>query len=165
MEAITHNLIGIVIQIICFSIFSFPINLILTIILGIGSHFFSDLFVNLTYHTPEPNPNDKFWVIWHIIIAITSGFSIIIFFIPFFIGMISANLVDIIDWIILRGYRKLKSQKVSAEGKKNFYIHDSITKIRDKFLMWLPDWRYKKSAIISEIILIIALLFLIFYLY
>jgi hypothetical protein len=163
MQAITHNLAGILIQIFCFSFLIFPFNVIFTIILGIVWHFLLDLFVNITYHTPEPQFHDKFWVTWHIIIFLSTVVTTVYFFIPFFLGMLSANLVDIIDWIILRGYRKIKSNKNSRENKKYYYLHDFLKVVRDKLMYWMPDWKYRKLAIIPEIILIIVLIILIFW--
>ena len=158
MEAVTHNLAGILIQLVCFTIFRFPFNLILTIIFAIGSHFILDLFANITYHTPEPHFHDKFWLIWHIFILILTVGSIVVFFIPFYIGMLAANLVDLIDWVILRSYYHIESSNNSEKPKKNFYIHNYLDGIRKRFLDWLPDWKRKKVAIISEVI-IISLLF------
>ena len=101
MIIITHLLAGILIQVLCFNIFYFPLNFLFTILLAFLSHFILDAFVDITYHTPDPQKGDKFWLSWRIIDYVGTIITSI-FFIPYILGMILANLVDIVDWIILR---------------------------------------------------------------
>ncbi|TXT61549.1 MAG: membrane protein of unknown function [Promethearchaeota archaeon] len=164
MEAGTHALVGVLIQILCFRFFIFPLNIIFTIILGFISHFIVDGLAKITYHTPEPRMEDKFWVIWHIVIFGFSIFTIIWFLIPYWLGELSANLVDIWDWLILRNYENWKKKRdPDFKFKHNYYIHHYIDKFREKLFCWLPNWNYEKKGIIPEILIIFLLLtFIIF---
>ncbi|UCC20615.1 MAG: hypothetical protein JSV62_04825 [Promethearchaeota archaeon] len=155
MESITHNLAAVLIQILCFNIFFYPLNIIFTIIFAFLSHFLSDAFSKLTYHTPEAMKNDKFWITWHIIIYTASIVTFIIFFLPFWLGMLFVNLPDIIDWFILRPIKnKKKRESPDAIIKKNYSMHQISDWIRIKILFWLPDLTYKKYGVITELIMI-----------
>ena len=157
METITHNLAGIIIQILCFRFLIFPWNLIFTIFFAFISHIFIDTFSVLTYHTPEAQKGDKFWVIWHYIIYGVSLISIIIFIIPYWLSMIFANIIDIWDWLILRPFQKRK-RKSNPEFKwgDKYYLHQIVDWVRAKLFFWLPVRQDKKSGIIIEIFIIIT---------
>ncbi|MGQ4874883.1 MAG: hypothetical protein ACP6IY_12525 [Promethearchaeia archaeon] len=172
MEAITHILTGIIIQILCFIYFVFPINWFMTAILAFFSHFLIDTLAKITYHTPEPHKEDKFWVIWHIItialifIVIAIFFFINVLLIAFFLyGAFFANLVDIWDWMILRPKHN-KFKKENPNGKfwgEKLYIHPIIDWIREKPFFFLPNWNEKKKGVIFEILTLTILSLLIFY--
>ncbi|MHA2005820.1 MAG: hypothetical protein ACXABO_07700 [Promethearchaeota archaeon] len=157
MEMITHNLIAVIIQILCFKFLFFPLNIILTIIFAFLSHIISDSIAIITYHTPEVQKGDTFWITWHIIIYLLSIFSIIIF-IPFWLALVFANVMDIWDWFILRPIQniKKKTHTDSIWGDK-YYFHPIIDKFRDKFFYWLPKWNYEKGGVLIEICVIIML--------
>ena len=57
------------------------------------SHLIVDTFSVITYHTPEAQKGDKFWLIWHYFIYAISLFSIVIFFIPYWLSMLFANIM------------------------------------------------------------------------
>ena len=165
MELITHILTGILIQVLCFKYLIFPFNFLLTMLLAFLSHFVIDTLAKLTYHTPVALKDDKFWVIWHVITYMLSAsvmIAALIFYIPYYLGGIFANLVDIWDWGLLRPIQN-KKKKVNPETKwgEGFFIHPIIDWIRDKPFFWLPNWNYKKKAIVVEIITITVLLILI----
>ncbi|MFX1378304.1 MAG: hypothetical protein ACFFA4_04355 [Promethearchaeota archaeon] len=163
MESITHNLTAILIQILSFNFFLYPINIISTVIFAFLSHFLSDALSKLTYHTPEAMKKDKFWIIWHIIIYSASIVSSIIFFVPFWFAILSVNFPDIIDWFILRPIQNKKQRKkLKIEGKKNYLLHQISDWIRDKIFFWLPDFTYKKYGVINELLVIGILSFLIY---
>lgn len=164
METITHNLIAIILQILCYRFFIFPFNIIFTIIFAFLSHIITDGIAVITYHTPEARNDDKFWVIWHIIIYAISIISIIIFIIPFWLAIIFANIMDLWDWFILRPIQKRKKKK-NPESKwgNNLYFHIIVDWFRDKFLYWLPRWNYIRSGIIIEIFTIVITSLIIFF--
>lgn len=167
MEAMTHNLTGVFIQILCFMYFAFPFNILFTILFAFLSHYIVDTFATLTYHTPEALKDDKFWVVWHWIILVLSIFSLIIFFIPYFLGMLFANFVDIWDWLILRPIQnKKKKENPDTEWGKKYFLHQGVDFIREKVppFSWLPNWNYKRPAIITEIIILVILVILITFL-
>jgi hypothetical protein len=163
MNLSTHLLAGILIQITCFKFFIFPFDIIFTIIFAFLSHFIIDALVLITYHTPEPQKGDMFWLVWQIL-TYGSGAIIVLLFLPYVIGMLFANLVDIIDWLILRKIHRLKFKNEEKDWNKDYFFHKIIAKIREKALFWLPNWNYEKKAVISEILIIIGLIIGIFYL-
>jgi len=157
MQAISHFLVGIIIQIVLIEIFP-PLGLILVMIVAFFSHFLVDSFARMTYHMKEAQPHDKFWVIYHIIIIAAAAIVLIYFWIPFWIGMGFSVLIDIYDWGFIRGIRKLKKDPLWLQ---RYEIHPLIDKFRSKFFMWLPDWNAKYYGVIPEAILIILLLIII----
>ena len=157
MQAITHFTVGILLQILLINIL-YPLGLVLTIIACFFSHFLVDTIALITYHPSEPKPKDKFWVIYHIILGVAAGIVLVWFWVPFWIGMGFATLVDIWDWGIIRGVRYVKKD---PNWMEKYQIHPTIDKIRDKGFYWLPNWNEKKYGIIPEIIINAILLFLI----
>lgn len=156
MEAITHILTGIVIQIFCFIYLIFPFNLIFTMIFAFLSHYIIDALAKMTYHTPEAHPEDKVWVIWHILtpalIVVLLVWLIImnwILVLLFLIGAIFANLVDIIDWLVFRAILK-------KDREAHYFLHDSIDFIREKIppFTWIPNWNQEYKGIIIEAFII-----------
>jgi hypothetical protein len=154
MIAITHLLAGILIQILSFKFFEFPINFLFTILFAFLSHFILDAIVNITYHTPDPQKGDKFWLFWRVFDLSGTAIISIIFFFPYVLGMLFANMMDIIDWLILRPIYRKKVGQEEFDWNKNLGFHDLIAKFREKLLFWLPNWRYKKYGIITELIII-----------
>ena len=144
MQTPTHVLTGILIQISCFWIFAFPFNIICTILFAFLSHFITDAFVLITYHTPEPQKGDLFWLSWQII-TYGSVPIIILLFLPYILSMLFANLVDIIDWLILRPIHRRKAQNDESDWGKDYFFHRFCEKIRKKTLFWLPNWNYEKK--------------------
>lgn len=162
MESITHNLTAILIQIFCFIYFVSPLNILFTVIFSFISHFLSDALSKITYHTPEAMKEDKFWIMWHIIIYSASILVAIIFLIPFWLSLIFVNMPDVIDWFIIRPiHKRKKKMNIAMEDEKNYRLHQIADWIRSKLLFWLPDLTYKKVGIITELVTIGVLSFLI----
>jgi hypothetical protein len=163
LEAITHFLTAVIIQILCFKYFLFPLNIVFTIIFAFSSHILSDIFSNLTYHTPKVMKGDKFWIVWHVIIYSVSALAVILFIIPYWLAILSSYLPDIIDWHILRPIQKFRKRKNSeSKVKYKYLIHPFIDLLRVKLFFWLPDLKYKKHAIMTELLIISILSFLIY---
>ena len=159
METITHNLVAVFIQILCFIVLIFPWNLIFTIILAFISHIFIDAISLITYHTPDPQKDDKFWLIWHYFIYAISLFSIVIFFIPYWLSMLFANIMDLWDWFTLRPIqKKIRNKNPESKWGDKYYFHRIVDWVREKLFFWLPKRNYKKSGILIEIALILALI-------
>jgi hypothetical protein len=170
MQAITHFLTGIIIQILCFMYFDLPFNIIFTAIFAFLSHFVVDAFAEITYHTPEPQKGDKFWLTWNILmnvaaIVLAIWFVVLGLFWFYFLGCFFSVLVDIMDWGIIRPIQhKKKKTNTKSIWEEKGYFHNIIDKIREKTLFWLPNWNYKRKGIILEIIIIIILSLIIFFL-
>ncbi len=163
MNLITHVLIGVFIQILCFMFFTFPFNFLLTVIIAFLSHFIVDAFSKITYHTPEPHWDDKFWVFWNISVRVVGYIAIIPFFF-YYLGIIFANLPDIWDWTIVRRIQRRRNTNGKIDYHHNNFFHRFVDKIREKTLFWLPTWIYVKKAVLVEImidiVLFIGLIFL-----
>ena len=164
METITHNLFAVIIQVLFFKFVFFPLNIILTIILAFLSHIFIDAIAIITYHTPNVQ-KDKFWVVWHVIIYTLSILSILYFIIPFWLGILFANIIDIWDWFILRPIQNRKRKKVpETNWGEKYYFHRIVDVTRNKLFYWLPKWNYKRATILIEILIIVVLVLLIIFL-
>lgn len=157
MNLITHVLIGVFIQILCFIFFTFPFNFLLTLIIAFLSHFIVDALSKITYHTPEPHWDDKFWVSWNIIVRVTGYIAIILFF-RYYLGIIFVNLPDIWDWTIVRRVQKRRNINGKIDFHHNNFFHRIVDRIREKTLFWLPNWIYEKKAILVEILIDIVLI-------
>lgn len=162
MQAYTHFLTGILVQLACFllipllllytPIYSiWPIiAVILTLIFGFLSHAPIDAFAKVTYHPPEALWDDWFWKIYHLITLIAAVLIAISFW-PFLLGMFAACIIDIMDW----GVRELrKIPALHLEWYDRPILHEFFCNpIRERLLGFLPNWNQKRKGIIPEIIL------------
>lgn len=158
MQAITHFLVGIIIQAVLISLIS-PLGIILVIVLAFFSHFLVDSLAKVTYHLKDPQWHDKFWIAYHIIIITLAAVVLVYFWVPYWWGMGIASLIDIYDWMFIRGIRKVKNDPLWLQ---KYEIHPLIDKFRTKFFAWLPDWNAKRYAVVPEAILIVILLVIIY---
>jgi len=134
-----------------------------TIIFGFLSHFIVDSFAKVTYHTPEPLKEDRFWVSWAIISnGITIIFVVWVILIGqfwfFFWGGFFSILVDIYDWGILRPIQnKGKNSNDESYWKQGYFFHKLIDKIREEVppFSWLPNWNYERKGVIVELAIIV----------
>ena len=157
METITHNLVAVFIQILCFLFMIFPWNVIFTIIFAFISHIIVDDLSFITYHTPDPMKNDKFWLVWHYIIYAFSLISIVIFIIPYWLSLLFANIMDLWDWFTLRPIqRRIRKKSPESKWGDKYYMHQMADWVRLKLFSWLPKRIYKKSGILIEISIIIV---------
>jgi len=163
MNLITHVLNGVLIQILCFTFFIFPFDFIFTAVIAFLSHFIVDTFSKITYHTPEPHWDDKFWIAWNITVRVVGYITIIIFY-PYLLAIIFVNLPDIWDWTIVRRIQRRRNINGKIDYHHNNFFHRIVDKIREKTLFWLPNWIYEKKAVLTEIIIDFALTFIIIFL-
>ena len=145
MQAPTHFLMGVLIFKIvefCAPSLNNIILYILVFIFSFLSHFLIDAIAKITYHVPDPRPEDKFWVVYHIFIVVFTLVLLIILWDAYWIALIGSILIDLIDWVLYR-----------AIMKKEPIIHPLIDKFRDKFFFWLPDLLEKKWTVVNEFII------------
>jgi hypothetical protein len=125
-------------------------------LLSLFSHILFDTLAVITYHTPKPQKNDKFWILWHISIYTLSIISTIIFLELFWLGLLFANIFDIWDWLILRMIQKIKKKRDPASNWGDFLrFHNIVDNFRDTFFSWLPRRENKKSGVFIEISFVI----------
>ncbi len=126
---------------------------LIVIPLAVGSHVLLDSFNKLTYHLPEAQWKDPFWVSYHVIfVYIGALIAVIVFFIPYWWVIIAANLPDIVDWLILR-----------LIAKKPPVFHPLIDRFRNKFFGYLPDLTAKKWTVCFELSLVVILILVLFF--
>ena len=163
MQAISHFLVGIIIQMLLLEIFT-PFGVVLgvtlVIIIAFFSHFLVDSVARMTYHLKEAAPHDKFWVIWHIIVITGAAIVLVYFWRPYWFAMGASVLIDIYDWGFIRGGRKLKKDPLWLDG---YEIHPLIDRFRTKYFSWLPDWNERRIGVVPEAILIVLLLIIIYF--
>lgn len=146
MQSPTHFLTGILI----YNLFRLIpglspwIYIPLTVILAIASHALLDCVAIMTYHPPEPQKQDKFWVIYHVLIYLTTFAMVLTAIIihdlrNYLWVMVASILPDIIDWYTLRPI-----------FKKGPVIHPTIDRIRNTLFFWIPKWNMKKWTVVFE---------------
>ncbi|TFF87337.1 MAG: hypothetical protein EU549_04915 [Promethearchaeota archaeon] len=152
IQSSTHFLIGILIQfLVLLFIPSIPwLSVILILIFGFLSHALVDPFAaKFTYHPPEADWNDKFWVSYHVGVYIFTGL-IVIFFWQYWLGMIASIIPDILDW----GARALRKYKFfHLEWYDKPYVHNFINRPILYLLKGVKGSTSKRTGIIPEIIL------------
>ncbi|MHA1612570.1 MAG: hypothetical protein ACTSVZ_10670 [Promethearchaeota archaeon] len=154
MQAPTHFLTGMVIYL-AFSTW-FPalpswILIILTLISAVFSHFVLDSLAEMTYHLPDPQWKDPFWVAYHVIfVYVGSLVMLIVFWQEYWWVMFASILPDIIDWYTLRWI-----------FKKDPVVHPLIDSMRARWFAWVPNWRNRKWTVALEISVDLGLLLII----
>ena len=148
MQAYTHFVAAILLQ-----------NLLINqhwsilIIVCYISHIPIDVIAKATYHPHNPNFKDKFWVGYHVYVALFSIFILYNYFSNYWLALIASVLMDIWDWGIRR---------ITLKFYPNMKIplaHWMIEPIREKFFKWLPDNTYQPEGVWLEIILANSCLF------
>ncbi|MHA1776407.1 MAG: hypothetical protein ACTSWC_06505 [Promethearchaeota archaeon] len=145
MQSTTHFLVGIWIFRACSLLETmgvpFWIIIILSTILAILSHVLLDCLAKMTYHMPEPQYHDVFWVSYHVVFVYGGTLALLIlYFSNYWWVMLAAILPDIIDWYIRRPLLK-----------KGPIIHPQIDKLRNRWFSWIPDLTAKKWTVVLEI--------------
>ncbi len=120
---------------------------------GILIHFLIDGLVEITYHPRTAHMGDPFWKGWHLIVFVGSVVVALVFWVPYFWGMLFAYIVDVVDWGITRPICSLK--KVQLPDDPTFYpryfFHYWIGRFRKKVFSFLPDWKEKRYGIVPEL--------------
>ncbi len=154
MQAITHFLVGILIQKELSGV-PLPLFLLLIPLFGIISHIVLDIFARFTYHPPKPEKS-LFWKIHFVSFNIA---MVILFVIKreYWFGMLSSVIPDLIDWFGIRPYWWIKRRSKEFEIKPVFH---SFIDALDPFKR-LPSLRDRKFSTVFEILLICILLYII----
>ena len=122
--------------------------------LTLGSHFLLDGIAFSTYHPPQADWHDRFWVIFHVVFVYIGAVVVfIIFFREFWWVMVFAYLPDLVDWNIMRGL-----------FHRDPVVHPLIDKLRARCFSRLPDFRDKNWAVLIEgglnTLLIVGIIFI-----
>ncbi|TFH27743.1 MAG: hypothetical protein E4G98_05895 [Promethearchaeota archaeon] len=154
MQAPTHFLTGMVIYIALSSWFSaLPSWLLIsiTVIASLLSHFLLDCLAKLTYHLPDPQWKDPFWVTYHVVfVYVGTLVMLVVFWKEYWWVMFASIIPDIIDWYFLRPF-----------FKKGPVVHPLIDWMRKHWFNWVPDWTDRKWTVALEIAADVGLLLIV----
>jgi hypothetical protein len=158
MQAPAHILAGVIIN----RLFKWRnyklMGLFLTLIFCLLAHGIFDKLSISVYHQPEPDFNDPFWLIYHLLMWLITIVLIYIFGRDYKWGIIF-SLIPEIDWVII-GLQHLFHFTISFYQMPwiHFYLNYVIDQIPPfNYLDMLPDNRNNPWACIWELILIGAL--------
>jgi hypothetical protein len=119
--------------------------------LSLLSHVILDILAKMTYHPPEPQWDDKFWIIYHSGVYLSALIILILWISPYWWALMWGIMPDLWDWGIFRYVIKKKP-----------IFHPIIDKIKKKAFKWLPDWTSKKYTVIGEWVFNIGLFIVLF---
>jgi len=167
MQEPTHILAGVIIQKSFEGVKNRKLAFGLTAMVAFLSHGFLDKLANLTYHPPQPDFRNPFWVGYHSLVVVATVAFAVLWWKKFKWGIIFACLPDL-DWVFIHG-RELLQFLFSAQI--GFYRHPYLHQA-DGYL-WehvppltfvahgldrLPNLRHYPLACLSEVLLIAILL-------
>ncbi|MHA1222846.1 MAG: hypothetical protein ACTSYD_15055 [Candidatus Heimdallarchaeaceae archaeon] len=153
MQAPTHILTGILLLEIFRSIFPTAplwVQIVVVFPICVVSHFIIDALAIFTYHPPKADWKDWFWVSYHFVIYVGAVVILVFFLVDYWWVIIAANLLDLIDWLILRPIFKKKP-----------VCHPIADKLRNFLFKKAPNWNHKRWTIIIEFVIVGMLLTLV----
>jgi hypothetical protein len=167
MNMMSHFFTGILIQTLVFHFL--PVSFwswLLIIVIAIGSHYITDTFSWITYHPHLPQKQDPFYNIEQRVVSIIILITFVYFtffsvehfhFISsladpncYFLSMGAAWLVDLVDWVFIRGL--IHFGKIDKKYWDDCFFHRTINVFRAKFFPWVPDRRLIKSGVLIEVL-------------
>lgn len=159
MQTPTHILTGLLIERAYQNLHSRPLRFALTSTTALLSHAVLDKFARFTYHPPNPNFQDPFWVCYHAGLVILTIALLRRYWQSAKTGILFANLPDI-DWLILHPSRLLG---VSIPFWQGSIVHESLYHLINvlplfPWLETLPSFGHTRSTAFIEVGLIAVLL-------
>jgi len=162
MQAPTHILAGKIIQQIT-DRRDFRFLIIgLMLFLGLLFHAIFDKMARMTYHPPDADFTDYFWVFYHLAVLLTTIVFLYLYGAEAKWGILFSLLPDV-DWIFIHGQRLLG---VDIPFYRVPHIHQLLNWVMDNIppftlLNLLPDYRFYYWAFITELVFVGLLLFII----
>lgn len=162
MQAPTHVLTGVLIERIFNGVRFYWLRVALIAVTGLFLHSIFDRIARLTFHPPDADLRDAFWVGYHLLVLIGFIVSLYYFWKPYKLGIIFSILPDF-DWVIIHGKSLLG---IESEYYNTPLIHHSIHSIVDRippfsWLQHLPDLTHLHWAALVEIFIVGILLYII----
>ena len=162
MQNVTHLASGILIQKATARVQDASLRRLLVASLGLLSHGVLDKLARMTYHPPDPQPDDPFWVTYHKTLYTASVLVLIAGYRSYKQGMFWASAPDL-DWVVRWVSRRLPADAPLWEEP---ILHKTLHRLIDSLpglslLNHLPDWRSKKKGALVEITLLATLAMLI----
>jgi hypothetical protein len=160
MQAPTHLLTGVLLQRICDNIPHPFVRVVATVSLGVLSHGILDRIARLTYHPPDAQWHDSFWVAYHASLVIVTIHSLRKYWREYWLGILSALAPDV-DWLVLHS-TQLLSFSVPFFSKAKFHevvyvVVDALPFIR--VFADAPTKVHNRGGILLDLIIVASLSF------
>jgi hypothetical protein len=131
---------------------------LLTAALAFLSHGLLDKLANFTYHPPNANFHDPFWVIYHSCVLAATVLFLCIWWRTFKLGIAFAMLPDL-DWVIMHG-QEIFHFRIPFYQRP--HMHDLLGLIFDRTrpfsLLKIPSHRHNPWACLYEAALVLLML-------
>jgi uncharacterized protein (TIGR00251 family) len=135
----------------------------LTAVVAFLSHGLLDRLANATYHPPNADFHDPFWVIFHSCILVLTIVFLVIWWRRFKWGIFFAALPDL-DWVFIHGQEIFHIQLPFYQKP---IMHNLLHKVFDDMppfsYLTVPNHRHNPWACLWEVALVLALLAVIYY--
>lgn len=162
MQAPTHVLIGVLVERTFNHVRQNWLRVPLIAVSGLFLHSVFDRIARLTFHPPDADFGDAFWLSYHLLVLIGFIMSLYYFWKPYKLGIIFSILPDF-DWVIIHG------KKIFGVGGGFYYqplIHQFIHSFTDRippfsWLQHVPDLTHLRWAVLAEIFIAAILLYII----
>jgi len=158
MQGPTHVLIGSALQKWGLEKQSWWIKNVIFIPLCLLGHSICDHFARLSYHPPQADFKDWFWVTYHALQLLLFLFFLWKFWKSYWIGIFFSLFPDF-DWVFIHGAKLIGIQKPWYDKP---YLHKAVHYVIDtippfSLLQKLPDLTAHKSLVLGEIVLLLLL--------
>ena len=164
MQEPTHILAGVLIQRSFASIKPRPLALGLTAVCAFLSHGLLDRLANATYHPPDANFHNLFWICFHSGVLIFTVLFLVIWWKRYKWGIFFAALPDL-DWVFIHG-QKILGIHLSFYQKPHMHnlLHVVFDETPPFSCLRIPNHRHNPWACLYEVCLIAAMLGAIYFL-
>ncbi len=164
MQEPTHILAGVIIQRSLETVRPRALGLGLTAVCAFLSHGLLDRLANATYHPPNANFEDPFWVCFHSGVLIFTIVFLIVWWRRYKWGIFFAALPDL-DWVFIHGQ---KIFHIHLAYYRKPHMHNLLHVVFDvwppfKYLR-IPSHRFNPWASLYEVSLVLAMLIAIYFL-
>jgi hypothetical protein len=159
MQEPTHILAGVIIQRTVQLTYGRRAGaLTLTAVTAFLSHGLLDRLANFTYHPPDADFHDPFWVAYHSCVLLATIFFLCVWWRRFKVGVFFAMLPDL-DWVIIHGQNLLH---VRIPFYQQPHMHHLLSLLFDRTppfsLMKIPSHRHNPWACLYEVALVLLML-------
>lgn len=165
MQGPTHIVVGITLEKLFKPLRPNGLRIVLLAIMALLLHSAFDRVARLTYHPPNADFSDPFWVGYHLLVY--SAFLVMaIYFIPKYPIGVSFSILPDLDWVFIHGASALGIQDPWYNQP---YLHKGVHWVIDhlppfSLLQRIPNYTHQKWTIVLELGLIIGFALLIRYL-
>jgi hypothetical protein len=155
MQGPTHVLIGSALQKWGMERQSWWLSNLIFIPICLLGHSICDHFAKLTYHPPQPDFKDVFWVVYHLAQLLLFVLFLFKFWKSYKVGIFFSLFPDF-DWIFIHGAKLFGIQHPIYDKP---YLHQSLHYVIDhvppfSYLQRFPDLTAHKELVIGEILLL-----------